>query len=490
MKHRSADRSAWRLLLAAGAATIPFGLAFAAGWEPGVRGEWVWRANALPVHLWPVAPPAAGLFALVLLVTGEGRWERLRGGARLLCLLTLVIVVAALQCALLNAVGVPWAAPGAIVASPSATTYFAVSLDVQDVGGWLSSYAQRMPELPHHAATHPPGLVLFFLLVRRTAAALISEPGPWLAGVAEAYEVFGIGPTPQDAGAAIASAVVIAVIGALGLIPLYMLVRELAGVSSAICAACLAAGMPGLVLLGASPDLIVMTLAICILCTGYLSWRRHSAALSLLAGAVLGFGLFFSLALAVVGLWGLLWLTIGILGCADRRAAVVRAAPGVLAAVCGCLLFNLALYLVWGYRPIAVVREALSAHRDVTTVTFARTYWKWVLMNPVECVVFAGVPLTLAAVWGWRGSFRDPQFGRLRQFLASWLVLLALLDLSGSVRGEVGRIWLFLMWPAAAATGAWVGARRGRSTVTASLVLFQLAQAMLMRRYLTIYDIL
>jgi hypothetical protein len=279
-------------------------------------------------------------------------------------------------------------------------------------------------------------------------------------------------------------------VGALGVIPLYLLVSRLAGAGAAIRAACLAGSIPGLLLLGASPDLIVLTLAATVLCIAYLAWRRHSAGLALLAGLALAFGMFFSLALALVGVWALLWLLLGVLRSPDRSALLRRALPGMLAAAAGFLLFYVALRLACGYRPMAVVSEALSAHRDVTTVTFARTYWKWVLMNPVECAIFAGLPLTLTAAWGWRGLSHTGELGRLWPFLTSWVVLFALLDLSGAVRGEVGRIWLFLLWPSAAAAGTWLAVRSERATAVTLLVLLQTAQAVLMRGHLTVYDIL
>jgi hypothetical protein len=155
----------------------------------------------------------------------------------------------------------------------------------------------------------------------------------------------------------------------------------------------------------------------------------------------------------------------------------------------GFVLFYLALYVLWGYRPVAVVREALAAHREVTTASFARTYWKWVLMNPVECAIFAGIPAAVAAIWGWRGVFRSPDFGRLRPFLAAWAIAFVLLNLSGTVRGEVGRIWLFLIWPISVVAGVWLCGRSGRIGTVVSVLLLQIAQAILMRAHLTIYDI-
>jgi len=59
------------------------------------------------------------------------------------------------------------------------------------------------------------------------------------------------------------------------------------------------------------------------------------------------------------------------------------------------------LVLALQYDPLAVAQQALLAHRDVTTMEAARSYGKWLLMNPVEFAIFAGLPLSLAAICRW-----------------------------------------------------------------------------------------
>jgi len=145
--------------------------------------------------------------------------------------------------------------------------------------------------------------------------------------------------------------------------------------------------------------------------------------------------------------------------------------------------------LMTGYRAVAVVREALAAHQSVTTEEFARTYWMWVLMNPIECAIFAGLPVVVAAFWSWR-ALNTPEMSRLKTFVLGWLTVLLLLNLSGVVRGEVGRIWLFLLWPVALAASPWFTVRKERLRATPVVVLLQVGQMLLMKGYLTIYSIL
>ncbi len=481
-------KSSSTLILVAGLATAAFAAALSRGWQPGIPGEWVWRSNKLPAHL--LGALAIGL-ALVLMTAAlcrQGVWQRLARAHRALAFLLLIALVVGLQIALLNAVGIPWVSPGAAIISPAATTYFGVSLGVQSPGDWLAHYHELLPTLPYHAATHPPGFVLFFWGMRKLVALPPVLPSQVLDVLVKLGDTLGLSITRSDALAAVASALLISLIGALGLIPLYLLARSLAGPHAAICATCLAATMPGLLLLGASPDLIVMTLAIGALyrgCQGY----GGSWLFAIAAGLLIAVGMFLSLAFGLVAVLACLWGAFAIERSPERSAAirgVLRTAAIASAALAAAYV---ALYLTTGYRPVAAAIEALSSHRAVTTVEAARTYWKWALMNPVECAIFAGIPAVVAACWAVPSLRRSPNPG-LSSLLAAWLVLFALIDLSGTVRGETGRIWLFLLWPVALSAGAAVSRRRDAGRVTALLVFMQVAQALLMKGYLTIYSIL
>jgi len=476
--------------MAAAVATVALGVALLAGWEPGLRGEWVWRRNALPARMWPPLAIGISLTALSALLCRARAWETMRPLSRGISLALLVVVAFSLQVALLNAVGAPWITPGAYIVSPNVTTYFGVALDVQNPADWIARYPDLLPTLPYHAATHPPGFVLLFLSLQRACSALIESPSPALADLATGYsDLFGLGLAPADAAAAIASALLLALLGALGLLPIYFLARRLAGPAAAICATCLAASMPGLLLLGASSDLVVMSLTAFALCLGYCAWRSKNIPLAVLSGLAVAIGLFFTLGFALIAAWAALWIVVGALGSAPRTPTLRRSLVAGALGLCGFAVFYLALYLLCGYQPIAAALKALSAHRGITTIEAARTYWKWVLMNPVECAIFAGLPLIVAALWSHR-ALRSPGHSRLRAFLISWLVLFALLDLSGTVRGEVGRIWLFLLWPAALAAGAWCARTPDRRSLVPLIILLQVTQTLLMKAYLTIYSIL
>jgi hypothetical protein len=490
------DRSTRNMLLAAGLAVAVAVNLFARGMGVGIRAyraEWIWRplAREISVHLLPAAGVAAVLVALVWWLCREGRWEAMRGWGRGLSLAALVLLAFALQCAMINAVGEPWVAPGAIIASPVSTTFFAISHDVHSVPDYLANYHQIMPTLPYHAATHPPGLTLFYWAVRRTCDWLPVSwvmSSPTVAKVQWYSEYLGVGFPPGDAVAAILSALLLALAGSSSILPVYVLARRLAGAEAGLVAACMMASIPSLLLLSASSDQLVLFFAVRVVCLAYLAWRSDRLWVAALAGVGLAVGAFVSLGLLVLVAWLVVWAVLGWVRSADRAATLRRFLARAAAGATGFVSLYLILFLATGYRAWTVAYIGLFAHRQETTVEFPRTYWKWVLMNPVEMAVFAGLALVAAALW--TSLRRDTRASSsLYPFLLSWVVVLAALDVSGIVRAEVGRIWLFLMWPLAVAAGGGMHRLRGRGAAVTMLVAIQLCQALAMRGYLTMYDI-
>jgi len=151
-----------------------------------------------------------------------------------------------------------------------------------------------------------------------------------------------------------------------------------------------------------------------------------------------------------------------------RPASLLR--PALLGV--GFLLPWLALALATGYAPWRDFRIAITAHRAMAVVT--RSYATWVGWNLYDFVLLAGpamVALALAALWP--EPVDPPRPARaFRLGLWGFWGLLLLLDLSGSVRGEVGRIWLFFM-PFAALFAS--GERRSGPAPALLLALLQLA---------------
>lgn len=102
------------------------------------------------------------------------------------------------------------------------------------------------------------------------------------------------------------------------------------------------------------------------------------------------------------------------------------------------------------------------------------SYWPWVMVHIYDFLMWMGLPLALlsgAGLWQMIRSARRKNAGSTMLVLpgvAMALTMLAL-DLSGILRGETGRIWLFMWPPLLLAAAAWVS-DQGRSKAEQALI--------------------
>ena len=138
-------------------------------------------------------------------------------------------------------------------------------------------------------------------------------------------------------------------------------------------------------------------------------------------------------------------LTLASWGTGFARRAVVTTCVGLAGAA-----VVVALPVAAGHEPVQAARTALTIHREIYTEP--RSYALWLAFNPVDLGLFLGVPLALAygqqvlgALTRLRPAAGPSPTTVMDRFRLATAIGLALLLLSGTVRGEVGRIWIPLM---------------------------------------------
>lgn len=442
-------RREWPAVLALSALTL---LAVVTDPVPALRGpapyppEWRWDLRGGPTSgRWAPVMVTAGALTLLAWVSGSSAARRHPRRAAALLLAGAVVTGFAFHLALLALE--PEGAGAALMrraTSRTVTSYYtvAVSPDADSPAALLDEHAERLFEwkkAAKHAATHPPGPILFYrgvLGLCRAAPALC----------AAAQSAFGIAPEggrrEADARAtALVAPLLVIVLGALVPWPIAVLARlggadPLAaariGLSCQVVpAACLfsphfdpllalpVAGAAALVARSV-PDVNGI--------------RIHWA---LAGGLVAGIAVQMSYGAAVmaaIAVTAAIGLVADASGAGGRRRAAVAVSIATVAATA-----VVALPMIWGHEPVLAARRALSIHRE--TYTAPRDYRLWLLFNPLDLAIFLGVPLAMmaaVATWGAaRATHPRSGFERFRLATAAGLVLLLL---SGLVRGELGRI--------------------------------------------------
>jgi hypothetical protein len=335
----------------------------------------------------------------------------------------------------------------------------------------LADWPAASAGLNQHSRTHPPGPLLAVrgldLLGRQLPADPQGERG-LMTSAAESLERESARvalrghrtPRLPAPGTLVILALLLPLLSALAAWPVHRLAVGLGlEPGAALLAAALWLTVPARSVFTPTLDqaLPLLVLAAAWLAVAGRPWRAFVAGL-LLAGAVfLSYG-----CLAAVPLVGLLALTAR--REPDERPWLQRLRwDRALLAAAGFLIPWIALALLAGYDPIASFRSALAQHHTIAVAS--RSYATWLAWNPYDVLLLLGpAVLILAAL----SLFRRSDSSGLAW---GWWGLLLLLLVSGSVRGEVGRIWLFLM-PFACVLAAGEAVRRwGPRSLWSGLVL-------------------
>lgn len=430
-------------------------------WLPWLRGpapetsEWYWPYLLRPFGRW-WAPVAAAV-----LLWGVGAWwlwpQRPSRRRTSLALAALVAVGLLLQLALVYADRPDL--PAELVdrtLSNLASGYFEPAAEIGDMGATLRSYPQQMPTfVSEHARTHPPGLILanWLTIQALTAAPRLSAALAALVWPQRCIDLWLLNRPANVAAALGVWSLLPLLAAALTPLPAYGLARRLFGKDAttaadraARLATLLAATIPALLLFAPKVVQFYAPLALLFFWALHLGLEKRAAAWLLAAGLLLSLMTFLSLGNAALLLAAVVYALLVIWPDAETAASAPRLLTLALAFALGAAAVWLLYWLGWGVAPWAIAQTGLDQH--YTLVTNLRRYEWWVVWNLLDLALFGGWPTVLgwlaAVVVALRRAWRRA-LTAVDALAVALLVLVVVLDVSGSARGEVGRLWLFFM---------------------------------------------
>jgi len=435
--------------------------------SPFLRGpapyppEWRWPFHAERAFAWSGMLVSAGA-ALVILLWLSGREWALRSPRRSAAsiLAAATVVCFALQIGFLGLGDSrsPWVRLAERTINRWHTGYYTVAVSpvARDPLRFLRDHAEILPTLPgqvEHAHTRPPGAVLFF-----RGALAVCEGWPALTrtltdvlrdgGLEAAIEA----PAHREArvAAALLAPLLILAIAAATCWPIALLARSFrVPPLEAARIGALWGAVPASALM--LPQLDQLVTFCTVLSIGLLSaaLARPRAGLdgrALSAGVIAGVAAMLSYGSGVfLAFGGLIAVAVHFEG---GRSASSLLRPVALAS--SVALACHALPVLVGHDPIASFRAAMSTHFGVYTLR--RSYRLWVLFNLWDLAVFLAIPIA------WLGVLRVGESLASLRRAGGWMrmapidrapvaaaALLVALDLSGMVRGEIGRSWMPIM---------------------------------------------
>jgi hypothetical protein len=302
------------------------------------------------------------------------------------------------------------------VLSPSATSYFTDAAGIEGVGMWLQNFYHASPHF--HTSTHPPGPVLFYLLL---------------------LQMFG--------SPAVIGGCVVGCVGSLGVLVTY----KFAGLwtedqHTRLIASAFYALLPATTLFFPEMDQLYPILSMLLIfywCRSLESKQRIPLE-SLCLGAILFLTTFFAYNLLTVGAflacYGLYWVWQQ--GWTKSSWIGLLMNSGIAAGVCTAAY--LVLWLATGFNPIASFFHAL-AYQAAYSAYMYRPYLFTAIFDPYDFFLGAGILALPLILFQLRRIFRD--FDPTQKKVALTLIGLATIltvDLTGMLRGEAARVWLFL----------------------------------------------
>ncbi len=350
--------------------------------------------------------------------------------------------------------------------------------EIQDARAYLREFPRRLEQYAEdyretvRVNNNPPGTTILFHL---SLKAVRARPD---LGRAAARAVFGHDFLPPDEPfmGAMLGAWVLTAAAALAFIPAYLVALRIAPRSPALVAAvvCLAGSM---VLFVPGKDTLQVCLFVWMLyfylkkspARGISLQRTTPAAeeanhanagapqvvagrwsvslvFGLLFGLVAAGAFFFTLATAVfvaVLFVHNVWLL-----ATRSRGAASTAVSFWAGAAAGLLAGFGILYAALGYDSIASLRACYRNH-SLFYEHFPRTYWKWLLVNPVEFAIFLGGGLVAAVGLSAAGNPAPDESRQTnlstRALVPACLIVLLALNISGKNASEVARLWVLFM---------------------------------------------
>jgi len=283
-------------------------------------------------------------------------------------------------------------------------------------------------------STKPPGALALYILFEKIAG--INNPSDNLEERYQNLTTF--------------ASYVFPLLSLLIVVPMYLLSKEINKVDVALIAPLIMVLTPNFILMHLQLDQFIYPLLFVI--GILLTWKSvssQSPTIAFLSGIWMYLSLFVSFSLLPLIAMGLLIIVLSIFIEKDIRHSLARKIPVLISTCAGFIISIVVFYLAFGYDPMIRYQNAIAHHRTgklfqsgLSQISIA------IAQNNLEFLFWIGAPLFLLTISRFIRSGVHITRGKGTNFdilSTSFLMTLIALNFFGQTRGEVGRIWLFML---------------------------------------------
>ncbi len=315
------------------------------------------------------------------------------------------------------------------IINPDLNGYFTTALHIRSIPEFLRTYNRNVLSFSMHATGHPPGAILFFVAMNQLGNIFfffhpfVSRLHPGHADIRLIWNTLSIG----ERTGALLGTVLIPLLSSASIIPIYFIAKRLYSIPTAIRAVFLYCVVPSIILFIPISDVFFPLLPLIALWFLLIGMQDNHNKSYVFSGLTMFAGLFFSMSLLP-----LLFIFVMLMfyhAIEKNKLDLSILFKQALLFGIGFLVLPILLLIFFGFNSVDVARTLMSG------LPKGRQYQIWVFYNLYDFFVFSGISYFVLFVWMFIKKTKDYLF-------IGFTLMLFLLDISGSVRGETGRIWL------------------------------------------------
>ncbi len=326
------------------------------------------------------------------------------------------------------------------IIDPTLNGYFTASLSIKNVQDFLTNYNQTMLHYIYHAKAHPPGAILLFYIIKQCIAPFTSfisfanHFSPAHSDVKQTWEML----LPIDKATAIVSGFFIPLLSTLSLIPLYFSAKMLYGARVALRNLFIFFFIPTIIFFIPINDAFLHIFSITAFFFLIKAVQKNNLLSYVLSGATLFLGVLFNLSLLPLLILFFVFALVSLRN--KKTTSLKKYLNGGIFFSLGFFLPPMLLNLFFHFNFLQVTQTIMQYVPDI----HSRSYTLWLSYNIYDFLIFCGIPLALLSLHLLKQTFSQSikkQFNKIDPVYLALLLMIIILNFSGSVRGETGRLW-------------------------------------------------